>query len=127
MHLCSTSLDNTVFQSGSTSLHANSGCKFLFVVSLQLLVFSDFFVAANLVARKCYFFTVSICISMFTGHFCFFYERPACVFCPFLCQVVFVTDWRSAVLYQLYIYMSWLSVPYSSLGLLFHSPACLVN
>lgn len=64
---------------------------------------------------------------MFTGHFCFFYERPACVFCPFLCQVVFVTDWRSAVLYQLYIYMSWLSVSYSSLGLLFHSLVCLVN
>lgn len=41
---------------------------------------------------------------MFTGHFCFFYERPACVFCPFLCQVVFVTDWRSAVPYQ-FIYI----------------------
>lgn len=105
MHLCSTSLDNTVFQSGSTSLHANSGCKFLFVVSLQLLVFSDFFVAANLVARKCYFFTVSICISMFTGHFCFFYERPACVFCPFLCQVVFVRLAFSCSLPVIYIHV----------------------
>lgn len=60
MHLCSTSLDNTVFQSGSAGLHANNGCKFLFVVSLQLLVFSDFFVAANLVARKCYFFSFNM-------------------------------------------------------------------
>lgn len=60
---CSTSLDKLFSKAVGPrympSVGAISCCQ-----SLQLLIFSDCFVAAHLVARNCYFFMVSIYISV---------------------------------------------------------------
>lgn len=99
--------------------------------SLQLLVFSNILVAANLVARKWYLWfqyafqraTHEVGHrSMFMGHFPVSYEMPACAICSFLPTLL------RQICTQVLSVMSVCDDLYPTrVGSFFHSVACLVN